>query len=65
MTYRTNDGILEDTKFCKFLDKITAFIFTYAITNPGVNALHTPIYDEMVNIVKGENATFSKYSHFN
>ena len=58
---RTNDGILEDVKFCKFLDKITAFIFAYAITNPGVNALRTPVYDEMVNLVKGEDVTFSKY----
>jgi uncharacterized protein with ParB-like and HNH nuclease domain len=58
---RTDDGMLEDTKLCKFLDKITAFIFAYAITNPGVNALRTPIYDEMVNLVKGDDATFSKY----
>ncbi len=58
---RTDDGMLEDTKFCKFLDKITAFIFAYAITNPGVNALRTPVYDEMVNLVKGGEVTFSKY----
>jgi len=58
---RDNDGILEDTKFCSFLNRITAFIFTYAITNPGVNALRTPAYDEMVNIVKGSDAKFSKY----
>jgi len=58
---RTEDGMLEDTKFCDFLDRITAFIFAYAITNPGVNALRTPVYDEMVNIVKGSEATFSKY----
>jgi len=32
---RTDDGMLEDVKFCTFLDKITAFIFAYAITNPG------------------------------
>lgn len=57
----TDDGILEDTKFCKFLNRITAFIFAYAITNPGVNALRTPVYDEMVNLVKGGEATFSKY----
>lgn len=57
----TEDGRLEETKFCKFLDRITAFIFTYAITNPGVNALRTPVYDEMVNIVQGNEATFSKY----
>jgi len=58
---RNDDGILEDTKFSGFLDRITAFIFTYAITNPGVNALRTPVYDEMVNIVNGNDATFSKY----
>jgi len=58
---RTEDGMLEDTKFCDFLDRITAFIFAYAITNPGVNALRTPVYDEMVNIVKGGEATFAKY----
>jgi uncharacterized protein with ParB-like and HNH nuclease domain len=58
---KTDDGMLEDANLCNFLDKITAFIFAYAITNPGVNALRTPVYDEMVNLVKGEDATFSKY----
>lgn len=60
---RSNDesSLLEETKFCEFLDKITVFIFTYAITNPGVNALRTPIYDEMINIINGTNVTFSKY----
>ena len=58
---RTNDDVLDDEKFCKFLDKITAFIFAYAITNPGVNALRTPVYDEMVSIINGREVTFSKY----
>lgn len=58
---RNEDGILDDKKFCKFLNRITSFIFAYAITNPGVNALRTPVYDEMVNIVKGNEPTFSKY----
>ncbi|PLX95332.1 MAG: hypothetical protein C0620_04435 [Desulfuromonas sp.] len=58
---RTEDGMLEDAKFCDFLNRITAFIFAYAITSPGVNALRTPVYDEMVNIVKGGEATFAKY----
>lgn len=61
LQHRKNDGTLEDTKFQRFLDRITAFIFAYAITNPGVNALRTPVYDEMVNIVNGSEATFSKY----
>jgi len=59
---RSVDGVLEDTNFCNFLDRITAFIFTYAITNPGVNALRTPVYDEMVNLVKGNEVTFSKFN---
>lgn len=58
---RTTEGMLEDSKFIKFLNRITAFIFSHAITDPGVNALRTPVYDEMVNIVNGGEATFSKY----
>lgn len=52
---------LEDDDFAKFLQKITAFIFSWAIVNPGVNALRTPVYDEMVNIVSGGLVTFDKY----
>jgi uncharacterized protein with ParB-like and HNH nuclease domain len=58
---KNDDGVLDDIKFDKFLDKITAFIFTYAITNPGVNALRTPVYDEMINIISNNDVTFSKY----
>ncbi len=58
---RNIGGALQETKFGKFLDKITAFIFAYAVTNPGVNALRTPIYDEMFSIVKGNDVAFSKY----
>ena len=56
-----NDGALEETKFIAFLDKITVFIFAYAITNPGLNALRTPVYDEMINIINAIGVTFSKY----
>jgi len=58
---RTNNDSLDDEAFGKFLDRITAFIFTYAITNPGVNALRTPVYDEMISIVNDKEVTFSKY----
>jgi uncharacterized protein with ParB-like and HNH nuclease domain len=61
LQHRSEDGLLEDGKFSRFLDRITAFIFAYAITNPGVNALRTPVYDEMVNIVNGGELTFSRY----
>jgi hypothetical protein len=57
---KNEEGLLDDDKFKNFLKKITAFIFAYAITNPGVNALRTPVYDEMVNIVNGLDISFSK-----
>ena len=52
---------LDDEKFYQFLSKIIAFIWTYAITNPGVNALRTPVFAEMVNIVNGIEVTFNDY----
>lgn len=55
------DGALNDAEFGRFLDRITAFTFAYAVTNPGVNALRTPAFDEMVNIVNQREVTFSKY----
>lgn len=54
------DGSLDDAKFGKFLDKIIAFIWSYALTNPGVNSLRTPVYAAMLNIVNGQDVTFSE-----
>jgi hypothetical protein len=61
MQNKDTDGMLEDDPFMVFLDRITAFIWTYAVTNPGVNALRTPVYAEMVNIVNGIPVTFNDY----
>lgn len=61
MQNRDEDGNLEEEAFAKFLDKITGFIWTYAVTNPGVNALRTPVYAEMVNIVNNQPVTFAEY----
>ena len=61
MQHRDTEGMLEDDAFYNFLKKITAFIWTYAVTNPGVNALRTPVYAEMVNIVTGQPVSFSEY----
>ena len=58
---KQTDGVLEDAPLCTFLDKITAFIFTYTVTNPGVNALRAPVFAEMVNIVEGRDVTFSRW----
>lgn len=56
--HKNIDGELENESFGLFLDKITAFIFTYAITNPGVNALRGPIFEEMINIIKNIDVSF-------
>ncbi len=61
---KNENGLMDNARFGLFLDKITAFIFAYAITNPGVNALRTPIYAEMINIIKGNDVNFSE-SKFN
>ncbi|MGN1064664.1 MAG: DUF1524 domain-containing protein, partial [Thermoguttaceae bacterium] len=61
MSKKDADGMLDDEEFYVFLNKITAFIWAYAITNPGVNALRTPVFAEMVNIVDGRPITFNEY----
>lgn len=58
---RDDEGNLDDEAFYVFLDKITAFIWTYAVYNPGVNALRTPVYEEMINIVKDVPVSFERF----
>lgn len=61
MQNKDENGKLDDEKFYIFLDKIIAFIWTYAVTNPGVNALRTPAFSEMINIVNGNDVSFADY----
>lgn len=61
MQKKDNEGMLDDDEFFAFLQKITGFIWTYAVSNPGVNALRTPVYAEMVNIVNNKPVEFVKY----
>ena len=61
MQNKNSDGYLDDEKFYEFLNKITAFIWAYSVTNPGVNALRTPIYTEMINIVNNREIEFVDY----
>ena len=61
MANRDAQGMLDDDRFYEFLNKITAFIWAYAVTNPGVNALRTPIFAEMINIVNGQPVMFSDF----
>lgn len=61
MQNRDSEGLLDDDQFYRFLSKITGFIWTYAVTNPGVNALRTPVYAEMVSIVNNQPVTFADF----
>lgn len=58
---RTDEGMLDDCQFCTFLDKTTAFVLAYSLTNPGLNALRTPIFAEMVNVVEGREVEFGDF----
>ncbi len=58
---RDNDGNLCNSAFAVFLSKITAFIFAYSLTNPGVNALRTPIYTEMIKLYSGQLCDFADF----
>lgn len=51
----------DNVDFEKFLEKNIAFIWAYALTNSGVNALRTPIYAEMINIVENKPVTFNDF----
>lgn len=61
MANRDENGMLDDDLFYQFLSKITAFIWAYAVTNPGVNALRTPVYPEMINIINHKPVTFHEF----
>ena len=58
---KDDEGNLEDTSLIAFLNKITAFVWTYAVIRPGVNALRSPAYPEMIKIVNGEPVEFADY----
>lgn len=61
MQNRDANGLLDEHQFYQFLSKITGFVWTYAVTNPGVNALRTPVYSEMINIVNNRPVTFTEF----
>ena len=61
MQYKDDENHLEEEPFYEFLDKITAFIWAYSVVRPGVNALRSPAYPEMINIVNGIPVDFKDY----
>lgn len=61
MQYKDENNLLEEKAFYDFLNKITAFIWAYAFMRPGVNALRSPAYPEMIEIVNGREVDFAEY----
>lgn len=61
MHNKDQNGLLEENAFFDFLNKMIGFIWTYAVTNPGVNALRIPVYAEMINIVNNKPVAFHDF----
>ncbi len=61
LSSRDDENRLGDEAFTSFLSKITAFILAYSLTNPGVNALRTPVYAEMIKVYNEQQIDFSDY----
>ncbi len=61
MANKNASNDLSEEKLYYFLNKTIAFIWSYSFIRPGVNALRTPLYPEMINIVNGEDVAFSDY----
>lgn len=61
LSNKDSDGKLEEKSFIDFLNKTIAFVWTYAVTNPGVNSLRTPVYAEMINLVNHKPVDFGEF----
>jgi uncharacterized protein with ParB-like and HNH nuclease domain len=58
---RNEKELLEENKLEIFLNKIISFVWAYSFTNPGVNALRTPVYAEMINVVTNKDVNFEEH----
>lgn len=52
---------LDENNLVIFLNKIIAFVWGFSFTNPGVNALRTPVYAEMINVVTNKEVNFNEH----
>ena len=60
--HRQPDGLLEEVPFFQFLEQITAFIWACTLNNLNVSGLRKPAFLKMVQIIRGEEVTFSDFS---
>ena len=61
MKYSDENGLLDEDNLYAFLNRMIAFIWTYAVMRPGVNALRTPAYPAMIDIVNGKEVDFAEF----
>jgi hypothetical protein len=61
LAFRDNEDNLNNDEFEQFLSKITAFIFAYALTNPGVTALRRVVYKEIPKIQSHQPCDFKEF----
>ena len=61
MQNKDSNNQLESKKLEEFLEKVIAFVWAYSFTNPGVNALRTPVYAEMIHIVTDKEVKFEDF----
>ena len=58
---RDKNNQLEEKSLDQFLTKIIAFVWGFSFINPGVNALRTPVYAEMINVVTNQEVNFEEH----
>jgi len=58
---KNKKGQLEESTLDVFLNKIIAFVWGFSFVNPGVNALRTPVYAEMINVVTNKDVNFDEH----
>ena len=59
MGNRDTQNNLDDEKFSKFLDKITALILIHGVANLGVQSIRRPFFIEFNNILNGNELKFN------
>ena len=52
---------LNQIKLEEFLNKVIGFVWGFSFINPGVNALRTPVYAEMISIVLDKEVNFEEH----
>ena len=61
MGNRDENNLLNDEKFYKFLQKITAMLLMQAVINPGNQNIRRPFFMEFQNILHGNELSFENY----